>query len=154
MWWKTSGVRTAQKQIEAWKEVIKIARGLARSVGMIPAIDAADEDNNDDDNDGHDGSEVKVMMGEMQVVKTIGFTVPLNAWGIHFVPTRMKTTTTTDVRPPLVTKTILVLEVHPFQITKSSPNAKNTEMQKEHRTPEDDNNRVSLFNDYGVVGQT
>lgn len=83
---------------------------------MIPAIDAADEDNNDDDNDGHDGSEVKVMMGEMQVVKTIGFTVPLNAWGIHFVPTRMKTTTTTDVRPPLVTKTILVLEVHPLQV--------------------------------------
>ena len=47
-------------EIEAWKEGIKIARRLARSVGMIPDIDAVDEDNNDDgndDNDGHDGSE-------------------------------------------------------------------------------------------------
>ena len=43
-------------QIEAWKEGIKIARRLAKSVGMKPAIDAPDEDNNDDDN-GNDGDD-------------------------------------------------------------------------------------------------
>lgn len=44
-------------EIEAWKEGIKIARRLARSVGM--AIDAPDEDNNNDNNNnnGHDESE-------------------------------------------------------------------------------------------------
>ena len=46
-------------EIEAWKEGIKIARRLAKSVGMEPANDAPDEDNNDDDNgnDGHDERE-------------------------------------------------------------------------------------------------
>lgn len=118
-------------EIEAWKEGIKIARGLARSVGMIPDIDAIDEDNNDDgndDNDGHDGSEGddgcldnnvrgrNHTMKGMQVVKIIGFTVPLNAWKIHFVPTRMKTMETTAARQLLLTKTTSVMEVQPFQV--------------------------------------
>ena len=59
--------------------------------------------------------ETNTMRG-MQVVKIIGFTVPLNAWKIHFVPTRMKTMETTAARQLLLTKTTSVMEVQPFQV--------------------------------------
>ena len=42
------------EEIEAWKQGIKIARRLARSVGMIAAVCVQDEGNNNDDN-GNDG---------------------------------------------------------------------------------------------------
>lgn len=47
------------EEIEAWKQGIKIARRLVRSVEMIPAVRAQDEDSSDDDNDndGHQESE-------------------------------------------------------------------------------------------------
>lgn len=62
---------------------------------MINAIDAADEDNNDDDDSGHNGSEDDD--GRNAGREADWFTVPLNAQDVHFVPTRMKMTTTTAV---------------------------------------------------------
>ena len=45
-------------EIEAWKEGIKIARELARSVGMRPAIQVPNEDRFDDDDNNNDGGNV------------------------------------------------------------------------------------------------
>ena len=81
---------------------------------MIPAIDAADEDNNDDDDDGHDESEG--VDGRNAGRENDWFYRPFECLRNTFRLTRMKTTTTKAVRPPLVTKTILVLEFHPHQV--------------------------------------
>ena len=56
------------EEIEAWKQGIKIARRLARSVGMIPTVSAQDEDNNDDDND-------KMVIRELKVLVTVWITM-------------------------------------------------------------------------------
>ena len=45
-------------EIETWKEGIKIARELARSVGMRPAIQVPNEDRFDDDDNNNDGRNV------------------------------------------------------------------------------------------------